>query len=78
MSRRSPPAPLQLPATPERYDPVSERARNQSIVAADGRNYKRGADIEVVGNRIILRSADGTRRALLMADDGTLSTSAPL
>jgi len=45
------------------------------IEREDRRNLKRDQDIELApGARIILRSPDGTRHAIAVADDGTLST----
>jgi hypothetical protein len=46
------------------------------IEKADAENIKRVADIELATARVILTSPNGTRYALQVANDGTLSTSA--
>ena len=40
----------------------------------DMRNFKNGQDLQLGDERIILRSPDGTAYAIVVADDGTLST----
>jgi len=42
----------------------------------DRQNLKRGRDIEMGAARIILQSPDGSRFALAVANDGTLSATA--
>jgi hypothetical protein len=44
------------------------------LIAEDEKNYKRDRDIELVRNRIILRSPNGTRYALVVDNAGALST----
>lgn len=45
------------------------------LIAEDEKNWKRGRDIELArGERLILRSPDGTRYALVVDNAGALST----
>lgn len=45
------------------------------LIAEDERNFKKGRDLELArGERIILRASDGSKWALVVATDGTLST----
>lgn len=65
-----------LTQPPERWSKEFQARQNQALTAADRMNRKTGADIELVTDRLILRSPNGSRFALVVANDGTLSTTA--
>lgn len=68
---------MNLPMPAFQYDAGIESLRNQSLEQADLMNLKRNQDIEIVSDqRIILRSANGTRYKIVVSDAGVLSTSA--
>lgn len=68
---------LQLPIPRDQYDRQYEDQRNRAIEQADRGSHKRGQDLELGRNeRIIMRSPDGARWALTVANDGTLSVAA--
>lgn len=47
------------------------------IIAEDERNFKKGRDVELArGERLILRSPDGTRYVVTVDNAGALSTTA--
>lgn len=65
---------MTLPTPPERYTQTVESERNRTIENADKQNLKRQQDVEFVsGARLILRSPNGTRFNITVANDGTLS-----
>lgn len=63
-----------LPQVMQHYSPVSERERNRSIQTADRKNRKTGQDVELGDERLIIKSPDGSRFYLTVANDGTLGT----
>lgn len=65
---------MKLPFPSIVYDQIREVERNRQIERADQENLKSGRDLELAGARLILASPDGTRYALVVANDGTLST----
>jgi len=67
---------MRLPTPPPMYSSKVEAARNQILESEDRQNLKRGRDIELGDARVILRSPDGTRYALTVANGGTLSCQA--
>jgi len=68
---------MKLPDPSDNYDPSRERQCNAELEKADRENHKRGRDVELgQKERVIMRSADGTRWALVVNNDGTLTTSA--
>lgn len=71
------PRPQPLPQAPAKYDQDNEKNLRTALTQADGKNYKKGQDLEIVRpQRLILRSANGTRYALVVDNSGNLSTSA--
>lgn len=57
--------------------PVTDEAMRQNlraIEAADRMNYKRGQDVEIGENSLILTSPNGTRYKVIVSDAGVLST----
>lgn len=61
---------------PRLQDPsLTEMARQ--VQMADQMNYKRDRDVEIVQNRLILTSPNGSRYAVTVNDAGVLGT-APL
>lgn len=65
---------MNLPNPPADYSPGWQARQNTAIAQADQANLKRDRDNDVGAGRLILTSPDGTRYALAVADDGTLST----
>lgn len=64
---------MRLPNPPPTYRPVHEHERSRQIEAADKRNHKRGADIEVAPGRLILTAPNGTRYVVSVTNAGALS-----
>ena len=65
---------MSLPSAPLQYDQGAENRFRGAVEALDRQNRKIGRDVEAAGaERFILSSPDGTRWALSVADDGTLS-----
>ena len=68
---------MRLTRPPERYSRSSEAQRNLQLEQADRKNRKKGADVELGdGERLVLRSPDGTRWALTVDNTGALGTEA--
>lgn len=68
---------MRLPLPSDTYSVVIESLRNQSIEQADAMNLKRNRDVELGdGQKLILRSANGTRYEIVVSDAGVLSTAA--
>lgn len=65
-----------LPRVSNLYNPFQERVRNQTLENEDARNRKIGDDVELSSERLIIKSPDGTRWYLTVANDGTLATTA--
>lgn len=66
-----------LPTPPERFDIGYMVRLNSALEAADRYNLKRGAQIELSSDtQLVLTSPNGSRFALTVADDGTLSAAA--
>jgi hypothetical protein len=55
--------------------PADEQMRQnfRAIEAADKLNYKRGQDVDIGGNSLILTSPDGTRYKVVVSNAGVLS-----
>ena len=58
---------------PLRYDQSYQTRLNTTLKTADDLNRKRGTDIELVQERLILRSPNGTRYKVTVSDAGVLS-----
>ena len=56
--------------------PADEQMRQnfRAIEAADKMNYKRGQDVDIGGNSLILTAPNGTRYKVVVSDAGALST----
>ena len=68
---------MRLPLPSINYAAQIESFRNQTIEQADAQNLKNNKDIEIAdGQRIILRSANGTRYKIVVSNAGVLSASA--
>ena len=68
------PSSLILPAVTEDYDPRQERERDRVLIQADGQNLKRGRDVQLTNERLILVAPDGGRWQVKVGNTGTLST----
>lgn len=67
---------MNLPAPTPAYSPDNEAATRRALEQEDKRNVKIGGDIEFINGKLIIRSPNGTRWRLAVADDGEVSTSA--
>lgn len=65
---------MNLPRPGERYERPTEDRRNRALELADAQNLKRGQDVELRDERLILRSPDGTRYQVTVDNTGTLGT----
>ena len=65
-----------LPQVPAAYSANVENERNRSLQMADQKNRKVGENVELSDERLIIKSPDGSRFYLAVANDGTLSTTA--
>jgi hypothetical protein len=64
---------MNLPAPESQYDQADEAATRRTIAAVDAQSYKRGRDVELQpGQRLILRSPDGTRWAVSVSNAGVV------
>lgn len=69
-------APFAPTPTPRDYDALWFNQTFARLASALRGARREGADIEVGDARLILRSPDGTRFQVTVADDGTLSATA--
>lgn len=67
---------MKLPQQPLIYSRGVEQERNRSLELADKQNFKRNQDVELVDNRLILRSPDGTRWSITVDNAGVISATA--
>lgn len=67
---------MSLPRAPEIYRSGEENQFRAELGRELARARKVGQDIELSTDRLILKSPDGTRWVLVVADDGTLSSEA--
>lgn len=67
---------MRLPTPRTTYSERVEVERNRAIEQADRGNHKRGQDVEIGMGRLILTSPNGTRYEIVVANDGTISSSA--
>lgn len=69
---------MNLPNQRFHYDPSAERERNRAIEQADKENFKRGRDLRLVRERLILQAPDGGFWQVTVDNAGALSaTSVP-
>ncbi len=65
---------MRLPLPSREYNFQIETLRNQTIEQADLINQKINQDVEIAdGQRLIVRSANGSRFSLVVSDAGVLS-----
>ncbi|MDD9727227.1 hypothetical protein PVV74_17335 [Roseovarius sp. SK2] len=64
---------MRLPNVPAQYRAATEKERNRTLELADRQNRKRRDDVEIGDERLILKSPDGTRFNITVANDGTIS-----
>jgi hypothetical protein len=66
---------LRLPEPREEYDRQAEIFNNIAQEEADRSNFKHFVDIDLANNeRLIIRSADGTRWIVTVSDAGVVGT----
>jgi len=64
---------LNLPRPPKAYDSDDQERTRAAINQADAQNVKKNTDIEMGRARIFMKSPNGLRWQLSVADDGTLT-----
>jgi len=67
---------LKLQQAPERWTPEFQNKLNSVLENEDRKNLKNGSNIELVQNKLILRSPNGSRFALSVSNAGVLSATA--
>lgn len=67
---------MNLPNPPAAYDRNDEAATRRELEKADGKNQKRGTDIEMGSARLILTAPDGSRWAFTVDNTGMPGTEA--
>jgi hypothetical protein len=66
---------LRLPEPQASYDRQAEIFKNVAMEEADGSNFKHFEDVDLANNeRLIIRSADGTRWIITVSDAGAVGT----
>lgn len=65
-----------LRPAPKTYSEGDQTALRDALRRADADNLKRGRDLEIGKARLILVSPGGLQFAVVVADDGSLSTTA--
>lgn len=63
---------LFLPFPPPTYDQATESERNRVLSEADAGTFKRGQDMALIRERLILQSADGSYFQVTVTDAGAL------
>ena len=65
---------MSLPQAPGSYDASNERRTRAALEAADALSFKKGQDLRLArGERLILRSPDGTEWVVSVSDAGALT-----
>jgi hypothetical protein len=68
---------MNLQRPPAQYDARSQAALQEEVERADRDNFKRGQDLLIVnGERVILKSPNGSAWALTVSNTGVLGTAA--
>lgn len=65
---------LLLPKPSPTYDATNEAQTRTAIEREDKLNRKVGNDVEIGAQKLVLKSADGTRWSLTVENDGSLTT----
>ena len=65
-----------LPKAPAKYDPLDQDNIRTELIDADSGTRKKGADVDILGARLILRSPDGTRWNVTVDDAGAITATA--
>jgi hypothetical protein len=65
---------MRLPDPGQRYEPRNEAETRAALERADELNRKKGRDVDLSqGERLILKSPDGTRWSITVSNAGALS-----
>lgn len=67
---------MSLPGASPRYDPGNENQTRQEIDREMAKRVRKGDTVYFLRNECIISSPNGSKWALKVADDGTLSTEA--
>lgn len=66
---------MRLTTAPDAYNKGDQQSMRRELETADMANFKKGQDVRLQnGERLILKSPNGTLYYLKVANDGTLST----
>lgn len=65
-----------LPKPPPKYSQDVEARRNLALTTADDGNRKKGADIELSTDRLILHASDGSRWQITVSTSGVVGATA--
>lgn len=65
---------MKLPQPPGAYDRSYEDQRNRVIEQNQRQSFRRGVDVELSDERLIIRSPDGTRWKITVDNTGSLNT----
>lgn len=64
---------MRLPNVPNVFNRLIETERNRTLELADQQNRKVGQDVELSGERLILKSPDGTRWSITVSNMGLIT-----
>jgi hypothetical protein len=65
---------LVLPVAPQAYERSNEQQTREAIRRADAQNFKAGSDVRLQqGERLILKSPNGSLWSITVANDGTIT-----
>lgn len=67
---------MNLPVPPASYDARDQAETRRSLEQEDRRNRKIGTDVEIGGDRLVLKSPDGTRWSVTVSDLGVITATA--
>lgn len=67
---------MKLAMPPAVYSPTHEIERNRQIEREDSLNRKKGRDVDVGSDRLILKSPNGTRWVISVNNSGAISATA--
>jgi hypothetical protein len=67
---------LKIPAPSSTWSPAYQIRVNQSLETNDLGNRKKGADIELVADKLIMRSPNGARWQITVSNTGVVGATA--
>jgi hypothetical protein len=67
---------VNIPQAPERYDRSHQNRVKSTLEQEDHKNRKKDADIELVNEKLIIRSPNGSRFYITVSNAGALTATA--